>query len=87
MGAGNDMTIDELRRVHKAEPFQPFTLHLADGREFHVPHPEFLYMPPAVSRTVVVSTGDGLFEIVDLLLVTSIELGNGHARQRRRRSR
>lgn len=26
------MTIEPLREVHQARPFQPFTLHLADGR-------------------------------------------------------
>lgn len=26
------MTIEPLREVHRARPFQPFTLHLADGR-------------------------------------------------------
>lgn len=31
------MTIPQLRAAHKAVPFQPFTLQMADGRAFSVP--------------------------------------------------
>ncbi len=27
--------------MHEA-PFQPFTIHVADGRALHVPHPDFI---------------------------------------------
>ena len=78
------MTIDQLREVHKARPFQPFTLHLADGRPIRVPHPEFLaYFSPR-ARTVSVAISEHAFEIIDLLLVVSIELGNGKPRRRKR---
>ena len=36
------MNIEALRKVHQERPFQPFDLHIADGRIIHVPHPEFL---------------------------------------------
>ena len=78
------MTIDQLREVHRARPFQPFTLHLADGRPIRVPHPEFLaYFSPR-ARTVSVAISEHAFEIIDLLLVTSIEVGNAKARRRKR---
>lgn len=78
------MTGKELRKVLKAEPFQPFKIHLADGREFRVDHPEFLlHMPGA--RTFIVGCEDGTYEILDLLLVTSMTIGDGSKRRRRSR--
>ncbi len=68
------MTTRELLKVHRAQPFQPFALHLADGREFHVPHPEWMWMSPGSGRIAVVADGKGSFDLIDLLLVTSLEL-------------
>jgi hypothetical protein len=76
------MTIDQLRRMHQARPFQPFRIHMADGRHLDVPHSEFLAQNPS-GRTVFVSMGDDSFEVVDLLLVTSLEPIRGAKRGRR----
>ncbi len=81
------MTIDRLRSVLHATPFKPFTLHLADGRDFFIPHPEFLFAPPTSGRTVIAATTDGDFEIIDLMLVTTIEVADGKATKRRKRRR
>lgn len=79
------MTIEQLRELHLARPFQPFDIHLADGRTLSVEHPEFLAQVPN-SRTIVVGRPDGVFEIVDLLLVVSLEPhANGPSRRGRRR--
>jgi hypothetical protein len=67
------MTIQQLRAAHRATPFRPFTLHMADGRSFHVPHPDFLSMSPT-GRTVIVYQEDDSFSIIDLLLMTEIEM-------------
>jgi len=67
------MTSERVRDLWRASPFQPFTLHLADGRSFHVPHPEFMVMTRG-GRLAVVTHGDESFDIVDLLLVTSVEV-------------
>jgi len=32
--------IDNLRKILKAQPFQPFRIHMNDGRHFDVRHPE-----------------------------------------------
>ncbi len=71
------MTIEQLREVRQATPFRPFTLQIADGNEVHVPHPEFLWFPPQGSRTIFVATSDERVKSIDLLLVASIELGDG----------
>ena len=70
------MTIEQLRSVHDARPFRPFTLHLADGRRVLVPHNEFLSHSPS-GRTVIVFESGESFSIIDLLLVTRIEVHNG----------
>ena len=57
------MTVKELREVHQARPFQPFTLELTDGQKVDVPHPEFL-MFSRRGRTVVVAGEDNAFKIV-----------------------
>ena len=79
------MTTDELKKAHQARPFEPFAVHLADGRKIEVPHPEFLAMRPG-ARTFSVALPDGTHAVVDLMLVTSITIGNG-AKRRGRRSR
>ena len=78
------MTIDQLRSTHQANPFRPFTIHLADGRSFHVPHRDFLSQSPS-GRTLIVYHQDESFSILDLLLVTELEISNGKRRQPRRR--
>jgi len=70
------MTIEQLRNVHQARPFRPFTLHLADGRSLHVPHNEFL-SHSTTGRTVIVHESGESFSIIDFLLVTRIEVKNG----------
>ena len=72
------MTIEQLRAVYQAHPFRPFTLHLADGEKLHVPHADFLSHSPT-GRTLIVYADDDSFSIVDLLLVTRLEVHNGAA--------
>ena len=72
------MTIEQLRVVSQARPFRPFTLHLADGEKLHVPHADFLSHSPN-GRTLIVYSEDDSFSIVDLLLVTRLEVHSGVA--------
>ena len=67
------MTVEQLRNVHQARPFQPFTIHVADGRSFRVDHPEFVSRSQS-GRTIVVHQPDDSFSILDLLLVTELEV-------------
>lgn len=76
------MTIDKVREVLHAKPFEPFTLRIADGRTVSVPHPDFVSVDPK-GRVVHVFREDGMSEFIDIMLVTSIELGNGRARRKR----
>lgn len=67
------MTIEQFRNVLQAQPFHPFSIHLADGREIPVAHHEFVAQSPS-GRTVIVYRPDESFNIVDLLLVTDLEV-------------
>lgn len=77
------MTTEQLDAVHKAQPFQPFAIHLADGTIHHVAHPELIWRTQG-GRTVFVNLGGEKVAIIDLLLVTEITTGNGSKRRRRR---
>jgi hypothetical protein len=67
------MTVEQLRKTHRASPFQPFTVRMADGRTFPVLHPDFLSISPT-GRTAVIYDTQGSASIVDLLLMTELEM-------------
>jgi hypothetical protein len=66
------MKTSELRRAHRARPFRPFRLHLADGRALSVTHPENLMVSSDGRVAAVYVPREGL-EIVDLPLTTALE--------------
>jgi hypothetical protein len=65
------MTSEQLRSVRDASPFQPFTIHLADGRALRVRHRDFVSLSPS-GRIIIVYDADETFSIVDLLLVKEL---------------
>ena len=78
------MTIEKIKSLYEAQPFQPFVIHLADGRGIPVLSPEFMLAAPS-GRTVYVCQPDDTFNIIDLLLVTDLEIKpakNGGKRKR-----
>jgi hypothetical protein len=76
------MTNKALAEMLQAQPFKPFRICLADGREFVVHHPDFVARSQG-GRTAVVFGDDEDFAIIDLLLVTSLEHVNGQSKRRR----
>ncbi len=77
------MTVEQLIQVLHAQPFRRFRIHLADGRHLDVDHPDFLARSPG-GRTAIVYGSDETFEVIDLLLVCSLEVLDGKPRSRRR---
>lgn len=67
------MTIEQLRLAREANPFRPFTVHLADGRSHRVPHRDYLSMSPG-GRTVIVYESDEAGHILDALLITELSI-------------
>ena len=79
------MTIEQVRTHYDAQPFRPFVIHLADGRQIPVHHREFIMSAPS-GRTIIVYQPDDSFNIIDLLLVTDLEIkprANGSTRKRK----
>jgi hypothetical protein len=67
------MTIEELRRFSRAQPFRPFVIHLADGGQVVVRHPEFLAVEPS-GRAIKVYQPDDSVKVVELALVANVEI-------------
>lgn len=80
------MTMGQLRKAVEARPFWPFTILLADGRAFRVRSPEYILLPPEAQRTLIVAESAEDCNIIDLLLVTSIDF-NGRSRFRSKKAR
>jgi hypothetical protein len=67
------MTTEQLHTLHTARPFIPFDMVMADGTRYHVPHPEYLAYVPK-TRTCTVYDEHGVARILDLLLMTALEV-------------
>jgi hypothetical protein len=78
-----ERTIDQIRSLQDATPFQAFRVHMANGKSVRVPHPDFMSLSPT-GRILIVYRANDSFEVIDTLLVTSIETlpKNGSARRR-----
>jgi hypothetical protein len=72
------MSLDEIRRKI-TDGFRPFTIRTSDGREFPVPHKEFIMI---TKRSVVVADKEGFIDILDPLHISSVrEIGDLPTRQ------
>jgi hypothetical protein len=65
------MTSDQFLVFQRGRPFEPFAIHLADGRSIKVRHPEAAALS-GCGRTVKVINPDRLTEALDLLVVISL---------------
>jgi hypothetical protein len=79
------MTVEQLREIWKADPFRPFIIHLADGRNISVNHRDFLMSSPS-GRTIIVYQPDDSFNVIDLPVVTDLEVSNGKSRRSKKQS-
>jgi len=79
------MTIDRIKDLYSAEPFRPFVLHLADGRQVPVHHREFMMAVPS-GRTVVVCQPDDTCHFIDVSSVGKVALKRTANGTRRRRN-
>ena len=65
---------DQLRELFRSQPFRPFTIHLPEGRSVHVSHHDFAGMSPD-GRTLLAFGPDNSFNMIDTMLIASIEVG------------
>ncbi|MBI4606806.1 MAG: hypothetical protein HY721_32985 [Planctomycetes bacterium] len=75
------MTAERLRAAFRAKPFRPFRIHLADGGELQVTHPELAWVAPD-GQTAVVIWPQTELNIVDLPAVTRISRARSAPRRR-----
>ncbi|MCB9935772.1 MAG: hypothetical protein H6840_08780 [Planctomycetes bacterium] len=68
------MDIAKLKELREASPFRPFSIDLADGRQLHVRHRDFISISPE-GRTCIVWQPDDSMTIVDVRLIQSITQG------------
>ncbi len=67
------MISDQLRLAQQAVPFQPFTIHLPNGRQLHGPHRDFISVSPT-GRMATVYREDGAASIIEVRLMTGLEM-------------
>ena len=67
------MRAEDLREIMHSQPFRPFTIHMADGRSFYIPHPDFIATSESGRTTIVFDTNDRL-NILDRALMTELEV-------------
>jgi hypothetical protein len=67
------MKIDEVRKLLHAQPFRPFFIHVADGGRISVKHEDFVAFAPT-GREMIVYLPNGNHQIVDVMLVTRLEV-------------
>jgi hypothetical protein len=51
---------------------KPFVLRMADGREYRVPHPDYLSLPPRAA-CVIVYDDVGRYTVLPLLTMAGLE--------------
>jgi hypothetical protein len=67
------MKIEEVRKLLHAEPFRPFLIHVADGGRIPVKHEDFVALAPT-GREMIVYQPDGMWQVIDVLLVTWLQV-------------
>jgi hypothetical protein len=70
------MTTEQFRTTLHLQPFRPFTIRMADDRTFPVSHPDFVAQSPS-GRTAIVIQTDESYSVLDLLLMTELQVANG----------
>lgn len=63
-----------IRELIRAVPFQPFIVRMADGREYRVDHPDFVFASPSNQSWIFIEDPETeRLHQLSGLLITSIE--------------
>jgi hypothetical protein len=76
------VTAEQIRRAQRAQPFVPFVLRLANGREVPVRRPGLMLLPPR-SRLMAVYDTDDACSMIYVALVEDIEFKRAAKKRRR----
>jgi hypothetical protein len=63
-----------MKDLLRAQPFRPFKIYLGEGRSVDVIHHDFALLSPN-GRTLLAYGPDNSFNMIDVMLITSIEFG------------
>ena len=55
----------------------PFSIQLADGRSYKVPHQDYISLPPKNATVAVVFEDDGTVHVLPLLTMTGLTYKTG----------
>ena len=72
------MINEQFRATLHRQPFQPFTIRMADGRSFNIVHPDLVALSKS-GRTIIVADDDDGYSVLDLLLMTELQVSNGQS--------
>ena len=78
------MKADEIRKMLHNEPFQRFAIVVADGGRIPVLHEDFVAVAPT-GREMIVYQPDGSYNVVDIMLVTRLEVKAANGRSKTRK--
>lgn len=67
------MSVATIRDALNAQPFRPFTVHVADQRNFTIPDLEFASIGPQ-NRTLMIWKEDEGHCFLDMLMITGIDV-------------
>ena len=72
MVLGNDLVMTRDQIESAVASGVPFTLRMADGKEYRVPHPDYISFPPKAPY-VIVYDDVGHFTVLPLLTMTGLQ--------------
>ena len=78
------MDLQGIRDALHRQPFEPFTIRLADGRKLPVHHPDFVAVGP---RRAIVIGQDNSWLVLEPLLIVSLDYDGKHRPRANRRKR
>jgi hypothetical protein len=81
------MKADDLRALQHAVPFQAFSLALADGRSFDVPHPDFISVAPKGTAVALWDKDGNIGGYLDSALIAEVRIAQAGRTPRRRKPR
>ena len=67
------MNAKSIREICDKRPFRPFIVHLSDGRNIPVEHPEMVLYPPS-GQEVIIYQPDDSFDFIDVFQITSLKV-------------
>jgi hypothetical protein len=66
------MVAEEIRKLQREHPFEPYRIHTSDGKALLVKHPDYLFVSPG-NNVVYVFSDASIREVVAVPNITRVE--------------